>query len=69
MNLNELGLILEERFLGWTKKLIAEHATPVLLLGVGHDAAEGKIVVLVVDDPLIGQAEIAAMLRYALRQL
>lgn len=50
MNTNEVREICRQRLAGWTKKLVAEHATPVLLLGIGHDNHSGQIVICATED-------------------
>lgn len=34
----------------WGNKLISEHATPALLLGIGHDHVSGRIILCVTED-------------------
>jgi hypothetical protein len=38
------------RLLDWRKRLTAEHATPAVLLGIGHDHASGKLVICTPED-------------------
>lgn len=55
------------RMRSWTAKLIAAHATPVLLLGVGHDHNSGKITLVVTED--LTSAELRAFLMAALVEI
>lgn len=50
MNEAQISEICTERLGRWQKKLEGEHATPVLLMGVGHDHNKGKLVVVVTED-------------------
>lgn len=58
MNTNEVREICRQRLAGWTKKLVGEHATPVLLLGVGHDNHSGKLVLCITEDMPLDQLEV-----------
>lgn len=40
----------EERLFRWKVKLTRQHATPVFLLGVGHDHKSGELVILCTED-------------------
>jgi len=57
----------DERLGRWKNKLSAAHATPVCLIGVGHDHNTGQLVVCTTEE--INDAELALMLRYALREI
>ncbi len=48
----------------WATNLIQRHHTPVLVMGVGHDAEQGMISVISVAD--MSNDDIALMLRTAL---
>ena len=50
MDNKKINEICTERLGRWQKKLEGEHATPQLLLGVGHDHNKGKMVVVVTED-------------------
>jgi hypothetical protein len=69
MTPEKIRAITVARLAGWTEKLVGDHATPVLLIGFGHDAHTGEIVLIVVDDPAFDDPVIAACLRYALKHL
>jgi hypothetical protein len=40
----------DERLGRWKVKLIRQHATPIFLLGVGHDHKNGQLVILCTED-------------------
>ena len=48
----------------WATNLIRRHHTPVLVMGVGHDAEQGKISVITVAE--MSNDDIGLMLRTAL---
>jgi hypothetical protein len=56
-----------ERLDRWRRRLMEQHATPFLLLGIGHDHAAGKIVLCVPEN--VSDAMICATLRKALLEL
>lgn len=58
--------IVRERLATWGSDCIRDHATPVLLVSVGHDQAEGEVHLYVPDDPRFNDATIRAFLRFAL---
>ncbi|GAI81422.1 unnamed protein product, partial [marine sediment metagenome] len=43
----EIETIGKERLDKWQQRLIDEHATPVILVGVGHDHRSGQVVVYI----------------------
>lgn len=43
MDSQSVRQICQERLGIWTEDLVADHATPVLVLGIGHDHARGKM--------------------------
>jgi len=49
MSPNEIEQIVRERLESWAGKLVAEHATPVLMLGVSHDHKSGQLVLLTTE--------------------
>jgi hypothetical protein len=67
VNEKEIDTICTERLNGWKKDLIADHATPIVLVGVGHDNKSGQIVVCTVKEMQDG--EIIILLNSALDQL
>jgi len=66
----EIRAVCQDRLAGrWTEKLVAEHATPVVLVGVGHDARKGTLVICAVEEPSVTNRVIAGFLRDAAIQL
>ncbi len=59
--------ITSTRLASWQKKLDGSHATPVLLVGVGHDHVSGRTIVITTEDMPIG--ELKLFLQEAIRQL
>lgn len=59
--------ITEERLARWGKLLEWEQATPLVLVGIGHEEKSGLIVVLTTEGT--GKGLIVAWLRHALREL
>jgi hypothetical protein len=59
--------ITRERLGSWENKFEGAHATPVLLIGVGHDHVSGQIVICVTEGLTDGQ--IVLFLENALKQL
>ena len=50
MDDNKIEQIWCERIPSWAAKLQSEHATPVILIGVGHDHKSGQLVICVPED-------------------
>jgi len=46
----EIEAICKERLGNWQGRLVNEHSTPVLLLGVGHDHKMGQVVLCTTED-------------------
>jgi hypothetical protein len=61
--------ITKERLAGWEEKFRIQHATPILLIGVGHDWNSGQAVVCIVDEPSLSKPILAAYLRFVLKEL
>jgi hypothetical protein len=61
--------ITAERLTGWAKALAEFHATPALLLGIGHDEHRGQLVVCVPDDDRFNRRTLRGLLRRALAEL
>jgi len=57
----------DERLGRWKTKMVRQHSTPVLLLGVGHDHKSSELLLLVTDERT--DEEIEAFLKYALEQI
>ena len=53
----------------WAAKLSKEHATPLVLVAVGHDHAQGKLVIVTLEEPELDVGVLAVILRSALREL
>ena len=70
MTADEIRAVCAERLAGrWTERMLQTHATPVCLIGVGHDHAQGQIVIATMEDPEVTDQMIAAFLRWAAVQL
>ena len=50
MTSEEIREICNDRLGAWTKCLVEDHATPVILIGEGHDEELGKTVILLIKD-------------------
>ena len=50
MNDDRIRQICKDRLAMWTDDLVGDHATPVLLLGVGHDDKKGNISICTVQE-------------------
>lgn len=59
--------ITTERLVRWTEKLIAQHATPALLLGIGHDHNSGQLVLCCTED--ISDEDLRKLVRGVLHEL
>lgn len=59
--------ITEERLGRWKRQLNEAHATPVVLVAVGHDHNSGRLVLYTVED--VSDEQLAAFLRYVLSAL
>jgi hypothetical protein len=59
--------ITHERLGSWEKKFEGSHATPILLIGVGHDHVNGQVVICVTED--LTDKQIILFLENALKQL
>lgn len=67
MNTATIRRITDSRLTGWADLLAREHATPALLVGIGHDHKSGDVVVCVCEE--VPDEYIRAMLRLALKRL
>lgn len=61
------GDITQQRLNEWLYKLQADDATPILLLGVGHNRNRGKLVVCCTRD--ISDEDLLLFVRGALKRL
>jgi hypothetical protein len=50
MTSEEIKTICQERLGSWQERLVESHATPAVLLGVGHDQHSGDIVICTVEE-------------------
>jgi len=66
---DEVRLVIVERLHRWGERLADGHATPVVLVGVGHDHASGQILVVTLEEHEIRAEVIAAFLLAAVDQL
>lgn len=59
-----------ERFAAWRDRLLQEDATPLILIGIGHNGHSGQIVVCTLDEPEVYEPQVlAAFLRKAAIEL
>lgn len=61
--------ITAERLARWSKRLSESHATPLLLLAVGHDHVSGQLVICTLEEPEISNSAIRGYLEATLRAL
>jgi hypothetical protein len=61
--------ITRERLDRWAARMRDSHATPLILIGVGHDENIGQIVVCTLDEPEITRNVLRQLLQEALDQL
>ncbi len=67
---DELRAIIAERLARWTERLVSSHATPMVLVGIGHDANSGTVVVCALEDGAFSETRhLRALLRYAIDHL
>jgi hypothetical protein len=59
--------ITQERLDAWQELLDIQHATPIMLLAVGHDSRAGEVHVCVPDD--LTSAAVRSLLVAALQEL
>lgn len=50
MDRNQIAQINTDRLAGWHATLVDKHATPALVLGVGHDHASGTLHLCMTED-------------------
>jgi hypothetical protein len=60
--------ITAQRLAGWAKKLAEDNATPLVLVGIGHEHARGKVVLCIPENGP-SEKEIAQLLRNLARGL
>lgn len=59
--------ITKERLDSWRARMKESNATPVLLVGVGHDQTSGQLVICTVED--IANDYLRSLLVFALQEL
>lgn len=69
MTKKELAAITVERLEGWGRVIVENHATPMLLVGVGHDHVSGNLHLCIPEDTPISNHEYALILRNIAAQL
>lgn len=67
MNDEEVRAICRERLALWTEHLVSDHATPILLIGVGHDKRSGEVVLCTTEG--LSDRAISVFLRGVLGRL
>lgn len=67
MDSEEIKAICDERLGSWTNRLVGEHATPILLVGVGHDHKKGDLVLCTLED--LDDMELLLFLQGAVHKL
>ncbi len=67
MTREEINKICDQRLALWTIKMIQEHATPLLMIGIGHDQSSGKVSIYTVED--MADEHIIQALQFALGEL
>lgn len=50
MHSSQIRAINDERLGRWKERLVSEHATPMLLVGAGHDHNKGRVVICTLED-------------------
>ncbi|HVI07014.1 MAG TPA: hypothetical protein VND65_01845 [Candidatus Binatia bacterium] len=61
--------ITAERLTRWGIRMREAHATPLMLVGVGHDQNNGKIVICTLEEPEIDTDTLRMLLQRALDEL
>jgi hypothetical protein len=61
MTKSEIRKISSARLADWLEVMVADHATPVVLVGVGHDKKVGCTSICVPED--LGEADILVYLK------
>lgn len=67
MTPDDIKAICVQRLGSWTSRLTEQHATPMVLVGVGHDHKSGQVVVLTTEE--MSQQDIVAFLALAVHHL
>ena len=67
MEKTEIETVCRDRLGGWTKRLVEEHSTPILLVGVGHDHKKGQVVLCMPEE--MSDQEVMHFLQGALNMM
>ena len=67
MNNDEIEAIGRDRLESWRQRLVNEHSTPILLVGVGHDHKSGQVTLLMPEE--MSDEEVKHFLMGALNML
>jgi hypothetical protein len=67
MNDAEVARITDERLAAYRRRMLENHATPLVMLGVGRDHRSGEINLCVTGDADMGL--VLGLLRFAARQV
>lgn len=67
METGEIDDICRERLDSWRQRLVSEHSTPVMMLGVGHDHKKGQIELITLEE--IDDYQLLVFLRYAVNEI
>ena len=59
--------ICKERLDAWTNILVSSHATPVILVAVGHDHNKGELHIITLEE--MGNKELSLLLAGALEKI
>lgn len=55
MTNKEIEAICDERWRRWTERLIEQHSTPLVLLGVGQDSKSGQVTICTLEEMTDGE--------------
>lgn len=69
METQEVLNINRGRLAGWARTLAAQHATAVLVVGVGHDHASGSLHLCIPDGDEVTPQVVKGLLVWALRHI
>lgn len=69
MTSSKCAEICRVRLQSWELRCVEQHATPMMLLAVGHDAKLGTWTVLVPDEEMFDRATIKRLLQAVLKSI
>jgi len=61
--------ITEERLKLWSRRLVEANATPLILIGFGHDQTSGQLVICTLDAEELDKGRIQQYLLWAIQEL